>query len=337
MNTENQCELIPIGPGDVLRHERIRLGLSLEQAALGCRIRQEHLEAIESAETQHIPQVYLNGYIRNYARFLGLPAGSIEKHLPYARGSDPAVQSVFTAALPKNPDDRWFKATSYVLASMVVIALVWQFTTEAVRFSQGDPVSRLSDSGAGLGGEQAPAADNAAAKTAQSPNTSHLQASIAPLEDVRRNRPAVGGSGAESAWSAISQVAATEEPAEVLMAGEQSFGISASADSWVEIIDGHGNKIEMDLLRAGNGRNYVALAPVKLLLGRASSIELTHNGELVDLAPYTRGNVARITLTAEMQKEIQDEAGPAVPESSASEFPAAEATTDGQANADSQN
>jgi cytoskeleton protein RodZ len=89
------------------------------------------------------------------------------------------------------------------------------------------------------------------------------------------------------------------------MEGQQSFRINASADSWVEIVDGNGKKIEMDLLRAGNGRNYVAMAPVKLLLGRASSIELTHNGQTVDLAPYTRGNVARITLddTAESPTE----------------------------------
>lgn len=309
MNTESQSELIPISPGDVLRHKRIQLGLSPEQAALGAKIRLDHLIAIETAETQHIPQVYLNGFIRNYARFLGLPAGSIDKHLPYARGSEPVVQSVFTLALPKNPDDRWFKATSYVLASVVVIALVWQFTNEAVRFSQGDPVNRLSGSEAGLDGAKPPGTDgDVAAKKPQSPSTSHLQASIAPLEDVRRNRPAISGSGAESAWSAISQVSATDESAQTLMAGEQSFSISASADSWVEIVDGKGNKIEMDLLRAGNGRSYVALAPVKLLLGRASSIELTHNGEMVDLAPYTRGNVARITLSDDNPAEPEGEA-----------------------------
>jgi len=303
VNTESQSELIPTSPGDVLRHNRVQLGLTQEQAAIGAKIRLDHLAAIESAETQHIPQVYLNGFIRTYARFLGMPAGSIDKHLPYARGAEPVVRPVFTEALPKSQDDRWFKATSYVLASVVVIALVWQFTTEAVRFSQGDPVNRLSDTEAGLEGAKAPGADHAGAKKAQSPSTSHLQASIAPLEDVRRNRPAIGGSGAESAWSAISQVATTAESAQILMSGEQSFSISASADSWVEIIDGNGNKIEMDLLRAGNGRDYVALEPVKLLLGRASSIELTHNGEMIDLAPYTRGNVARITLSGEDQSE----------------------------------
>jgi len=93
-----------------------------------------------------------------------------------------------------------------------------------------------------------------------------------------------------------------------LLEGQQSFRIAASADSWIEIVDGNGKKVEMDLLRAGNERNYVAIAPVKLLLGRASSIELTNNGEPIDLAPYTRGNVARITLgdTAANPVEAQD-------------------------------
>lgn len=298
MNTESQNELIPTGPGDVLRHKRKQSEISLEQAAKEARIRQDHLEAIESGETQHIPQVYLKGYIRTYARYLGLPAGAIDKHLEHAKGSEPAVQSVFSSALPRSPDDRWFKATSYVLASVVVIALVWQFTNEAVRFSQGDPVTRSADAEADFESPESPGDENSrAARNDRQPAKSHLQASIAPLDDVKRNRPQISRSGAESAWSAISdQAGSAVGPAVPLVAGQQSFSIQASADSWIEIVDGNGQKIEMDLLRAGKGRDYVAMAPVRLLLGRAASIELTHNGEPVDLAPYTRGNVARITL-----------------------------------------
>jgi hypothetical protein len=54
----------------------------------------------------------------------------------------------------------------------------------------------------------------------------------------------------------------------------------------------------MDLLRAGSRRTYNGAEPFHLLLGRASSVELFHNGEKVDLAPHTRGNVARLTLGA---------------------------------------
>lgn len=318
MNTETQKELIPTGPGDVLRHQRQQSGTALEQVAKDTRIRLDHLVAIESGDTRHIPQVYLNGYIRSYARYLGLPAGEIDKHLAYAKGAETVVQSAFANAIPKNPDDRWFKATSYVLASVVVIALVWQFTTEAVRFSQGSPVVQADATDATVN-RATDSATLAAANKVNPPLVakSHLQASIAPLEDVPRSRPQISSSGAEGAWSAITQAGSADEPTVSLTAGQQAFRINASADSWVEIVDGNGKKVEMDLLRAGNGRNYVAMAPVKLLLGRASSIELTHNGKAVDLAPYTRGNVARITLDDTIESPA--EASDTVLESSSSE------------------
>jgi cytoskeleton protein RodZ len=270
--------------------------LSLEQAALGAKLRKEVVAAIESNETQFIPQVYLNGHIRSYARYLGVSAADIEAHIQFAKGALPDVQSVFSSALPKSPDDRWFKATSYVLASVVVIALVWQFTTEAVRFSQGDPVLRsaLQDSSdESIDGSGKAALNNGNVKPA--PVKSHLQASIASLEEVDRTGPSISQSGAESAWSAISS-AETETESVSLSVGAEIFSIKTSADSWIEIVDGAGKKIEFDLLRAGNARDYSAVGPVKLLLGRASAIELTHNGVSVDLAPHTRGNVARVIL-----------------------------------------
>ena len=44
----NQRELIPKLPGDVLRHHRDRLGLTLEQAAEQSRIKLSTLSAIEA-------------------------------------------------------------------------------------------------------------------------------------------------------------------------------------------------------------------------------------------------------------------------------------------------
>ena len=137
-----QSELIPMGLGEVLLHARVKKGLTLQAVSQSVRIRPEILAAMESGETHHIPSVYLKGYLRAYARYLGVPVSVIEEHVHSAKGSEPAVQSIFKAGPPRNRGDRWIKSSSYVLASAVVIALVWQFTTEAVRFSQGDPLLR---------------------------------------------------------------------------------------------------------------------------------------------------------------------------------------------------
>jgi cytoskeleton protein RodZ len=74
------------------------------------------------------------------------------------------------------------------------------------------------------------------------------------------------------------------------------LAVSTSADTWVEISDADGKQLEMDLVRAGSNREYQGTAPFKVMIGRASAVEMVMDGETVDLGPYTRGNVARMTL-----------------------------------------
>ena len=300
MNTTAQPELIPMGPGDLLRQAREKHGWALDSVAREIKLRPEVLRAIEAGETSQIPPVYLKGYIRNYARHVGISGSVIEQHLSHAKGSDPLVQPIFKQALPRNKGDRWFKASSYLLASAVVIALVWQFTNEAVRFSQGDPLihTAQTESNALQPSPEIANYSNAETKTgteAVTANT-HLRASIAAMnlseDQTGTNRPLV----AEGAWAAIGNRDAVLSKQNSGHRESELIEIVTSADSWVEIVDHNGEKIEMDLLRAGSRRSYTGAAPFRMLLGRASSVEVFHNGEKVNLAPYIRGNVARLTL-----------------------------------------
>lgn len=313
MNSEQQRELIPMELGEVLRHSREKRAWTLAMLAAAIKVRPEILAAIETGETGHIPSVYLKGYIRSYARQMGVAQDSIEQRIADVRGIDPTVQPVFKEGLPRKPGDRWFKASSYVMASAVVIALVWQFTSEAVRFSQGDPLLRPAQSdGSPLPPVQAGenGTDNASNSAIEVlvPAKTHMRASIASMNMAQEqatspSRPLV----AEGAWAAIgNRDAAAVGKQTPMPSGAKTIEIITSADSWVEIVDRNGEKIEMDLLRAGSHRTYNGAAPFHLLLGRASSIELFHNGEKVDLAPHTRGNVARLTLGA-----AEDASGPA--------------------------
>ena len=300
MINEQQSELIPLELGEILQLAREKKGLTLDAISRVIRVRPEVLASIEKGNTSHIPSVYLKGYIRNYARHLGVPTESVEHHIPQAKGSEPGVQSVFKESLPRNSSERWIKASSYVLASAVVIALVWQFTNEAVRFSQGDPLLRPAQNESD---DQKPLADagTTVGKTSEESNSpsgeTHLRASIASM-NLRSESPTVGRPvSASGAWAAIKDPEVSVSTEAALEPGMLSLSIVTSADSWVEIVDGSGAKIEMDLLRAGSRRNYSGTGPFKMLLGRASSVEVFQNGERIDLGPYTRGNVARLTLS----------------------------------------
>jgi len=300
LNTTPQPELIPKGPGDLLRQARMNRGWTIETVAQVVKVRPEVLVAIERGDTDHIPPVYLKGYMRSYAREVGVPQDIIGPLLSNSQAVDPEVQSIFKEGLPRSHGDRWFKAGSYALASAVVIALVWQFTNEAVRFSQGDPLLRSSqteNSAQRTSGETGSEdAVNSNYVTETLPAKRHLRASIASMsgsqDQVSPTRPQV----AEGAWAAIGSHDAERGTADALAAGMETLEVSTSADSWVEIVGGDDERIEMDLLRAGSKRTYHGVGPFRLLLGRASSVEVFHNGEKVNLAPYMRGNVARLTL-----------------------------------------
>ena len=285
----SQKELIPLMPGEVLRYERKQRGLTIESAARQFRINPAILTAIESGETGDIPSVYLKGYIRNYARSLGVDPGMLEDQMEHVRGAEPRVQTVFTVKTRRGRAEKWFKASSYLAASALIATLAWQFTHQAVRFSQGDP--KLSTGTVQPSDSGEPDAQQEAVETRQA-NT-HLNASIASAGVVGQNGRLRGDSAAEQAWAAIASAPETDSAA---VSDANVLAIRTSADTWVEITDARGRQLELDLIRAGNSREYSGEAPFEIMIGRASSVVLNMDGQTVDLGPHTRGNVARMTL-----------------------------------------
>jgi cytoskeleton protein RodZ len=64
--------------GAFLAAKRGERGLSLRQAAAATHIRLEHLSALEADEPELLPApVYARGYLRTYARYLGLDEESL--------------------------------------------------------------------------------------------------------------------------------------------------------------------------------------------------------------------------------------------------------------------
>ena len=73
--------------GAVLTERREERGLTLQQAANATRIRIEQLRALEAGDPERIPaQVYARGYLRTYARYLGLDPEPLLAELQTAPG-----------------------------------------------------------------------------------------------------------------------------------------------------------------------------------------------------------------------------------------------------------
>lgn len=98
------------GIGDTLRDARQQRGLSLEDAAAETRIRATHLAALEQEEFTRLGgDVYVRGFIRSYAKLLGLdPAPLLEAYgggatRPAASPQPPPRMSLATGSLERSP------------------------------------------------------------------------------------------------------------------------------------------------------------------------------------------------------------------------------------------
>jgi len=282
---KEQQELIPMATGEYLKSLRAKRKLTLAEVAREVHLDEKVLDAIERDAADHIAVLYRNGYIRRYARFLQVPADEISALLVPAATQEPVLQTVFSTPPKRNPAEKWLRASSYVLASLLIGTLAWQFTHEAVRLSQNG--SQL---------QKAAAPETAASQPPQQ-YSGPVNASIAPLGALHGNNPD-GVDTAEKAWAAVSKPALP-----VLPEGESRLQIVVSADSWVEITDATGKQLEMDLLRGGSDRSYHGMPPFRILLGRATAVRLSVDGEEVDLIPFTREEVAQLTWPQELHAE----------------------------------
>ena len=72
--------------------------------------------------------------------------------------------------------------------------------------------------------------------------------------------------------------------------------IKATADSWVEVVDGAGKSQVQRMLKSGDVLAFSAAPPYSVVLGRADAVEVAVRGQAFDVMPYARNSVARFQV-----------------------------------------
>jgi cytoskeleton protein RodZ len=147
-------------------------------------------------------------------------------------------------------------------------------------------------------GRPAPiAAPPRATETAPVPNTSTtpLPNPVAPDSGapVTTAPPATSGSLAPPATAQSSQAAA---PGAADAAVDAVLVIRYEGPSWTEIRDSAGQTLISRLVEADSTEPFDGAPPFSIVIGNAKAVTLVYHGQPVDLAPYTRLNVARLVL-----------------------------------------
>lgn len=85
--------------GSVLREAREAKGLDLREAAQQTRISVNYLKAIESEDFAKLPgEVFVKGFLKNYAKFLGLPEAEVMKRYGDTKVPTPQEQAAAAKA-----------------------------------------------------------------------------------------------------------------------------------------------------------------------------------------------------------------------------------------------
>ncbi len=280
--------------GWALRKARESRGLSLEETAEQLHLSCMLLNDIEAGRTERMAGIYRRGYVLNYARLVGLDGQALLEQLDPQQ--PPPLRDVLPASRRDWRFERWLKFATYVIVTTLIVPPLvviyvqsgWRMTEPESLVVQADEMAaddRVSASEERVARRIARALSLDDAADYVTAADGPVAANVLPIAAIRPVRDT------EAAQHSV-LTEPVEAPAEV----QPELAIRLLDDSWVEISDAQGQRLEFDLLRAGQERRYRGAAPFRILLGRASSVELRLNGELIDYPGANRADVARLEL-----------------------------------------
>ncbi|MCZ4303837.1 DUF4115 domain-containing protein [Zoogloeaceae bacterium G21618-S1] len=316
VSAEQSSEVV--GVGDMLRTTRERHGFSLVDVAQALKLTQRQVEALENERFEALPgAAFARGFLRNYARLLGLDPEPLIRSLAQTSGvAAPAELSPISNAhgtLPNGDGALRPSALPMALVALLLMLAVvggWYFdwfqTTEdrAAGAAVADtpvapaaltPLVPQPDSAPVVIPDDAPSSrvPDAAMPAAPTPGVDAVVAPPAPATSVAPT-PVPAAAAVMPAPAPVAEKPAAAAPAEPTNSARLVFRFGK--ESWVEVRDASGEIIYSRTNRAGSVQEVSGKPPYRLVVGNAKSVELEYAGKPVDLAPHTNVSVARLTL-----------------------------------------
>ena len=311
LDMQDQPELdgqLPGFPGHLLRQAREEQGLSQKETARDLHLTSKVINAIEEDDFELIPSfVFARGYIRSYARHLGLDGQALVAEFDLAYGvpnnSAKPMSAIRKGVQQSKPGDTWVKLISIVfVVGLVAASIVWWQSQNGSQMlpqlSSGAAQELPSDTLV----EGLDTDDVNLDLLLLSTNESEVDAIVPEAESIIESEEAqvvVVELVVDPVAEAVTEQAPKEvTDAVVLLPSQAQLVMVFDKDCWVEIKDANGKMVLSDLYSAGDTIEQVITAPIEVLLGRSSGVAtMTFDGRTIDLKPHTRKDIARLTLS----------------------------------------
>ena len=327
-----------VTPGETLRQARESNGWSLAEVALKLNLTVNSLSNLEAGAFDKLPgHTFARGYIRAYAKLLGMDQAVLVQQFDQSTGTDSQGSNVHSLGRIEEPV-RVSHTILRIVSLLLLIAVIgggfvwWQDQTssrtkdlvslapEHVEVEGADgttqihPLDEPEDQAVAQGESEGetplalPQAEEPANAEASAPAPTPAPAApvatpAAPAHNTAPvvatpAAPVVAAVPAAVATAPIAPAVAAAAPAAPAapVAGQGQVQLQFSADCWTQVTDGTGKVLLSGLKRKGESVSVSGKPPFAVRLGFARGAQVSYNGQVVDVAPFTSGETARLKL-----------------------------------------
>ena len=254
------------GTGLRLREAREAAGLGVSEVAAAMRVPVRVVESLEAGDWNRLgAAVFVRGHLRSYARAVRLPPDALQPEGELPAVAPPVLQPRTYTPRYRLIAEQAARRMVYVVITATLAIPVWMVTrghlddAPAVASLDIDPMSVAADD-----------------------------------PQVRQQRPYVA-----SMTPLQSRPARRAGPAPADDADAPALVLQFNADCWMEVTGRDGSVLEQALVRAGEERSYRAGEVGQVVLGNAGAVEVSRFGDIQDIQPFQRANVARFTVSSD--------------------------------------
>ncbi|HDY98615.1 MAG TPA: helix-turn-helix domain-containing protein [Pseudomonas sabulinigri] len=303
-------------PGETLRAARVERKMSQLEIAQNLKISVAAVEGIENGLYERLPgDTFARGYIRSYARLVGLDPNRLALEFDRFRGievRERSVSGISRVAQPRRTGNGLMRWASLLVLLAVIASVVWWYDSSN-RESVNAPTDEAGADDGLLDEVEVDALTLPAAIAEQAETLSDEELGLSDgvegtadaqtqidesVSAAETAAPAVSTSPAVAPSPAVTNTAGAETapPAEQSVAGA-TLNMSFTANCWVQVKALNGTLLHSGLMQAGQSINLSHEGAIDLVIGDRSAVQtISYRGEQINLPQQSQSGVARLRL-----------------------------------------
>ncbi len=290
--------------GGALRTAREKLGLAIHDVASNLKISSRQIEAIEADQFANLPEsTIVRGFIRNYAKLLKIEAEPLlDAYNVLVPSKEPLAFTIKPTSSMKVSSYKKPKTGRYIWLGLLILLVLasWLFYQNYIE-KPSPTLPAGTEESEHLPQPALPAAERAEQSTIQqSPQQQSIDIALPPATTSELPQPDNSANAVLASSTlpteTVANAALPELQSAQVLSDMAKLEFNANQETWISIVDEAGKQIYNKTIFAGSRESVAVKLPINVTVGNAGGTTMSMNNKLVDLAPHTRSNVARIQV-----------------------------------------